>query len=193
MARRIRILPDQLANQIAAGEVVERPASVVKELLENSIDAGASRVTIELRSGGKSEIRVADDGHGMGKEDAMLALDRHATSKIGSVEDLSSVRTLGFRGEALPSIASVSRMVLETAEREGEGTRLMVKGGQLTSVEGCSRRSGTTVSVRSLFFNTPARAKFLRSTGAETRAVSEVVTLLALAHPEVAFTLRSDD
>jgi DNA mismatch repair protein MutL len=193
VARRIRILPDHLANQIAAGEVVERPASVVKELVENAIDAGASRVSVAVRNGGKTEIRVADDGHGMGKEDALLSLDRHATSKISSPEDLAAVRTLGFRGEALPSIASVSRMVIETADREGYGTRLVVKGGQLTGVEACSRRVGTTVSVRSLFFNTPARAKFLRSTAAETRAISEVVTTLALANSDVGFALESND
>ncbi len=193
MARRIRILPDQLANQIAAGEVVERPASVVKELVENALDAGATRITVAVRNGGKTEIRVADDGSGMGREDALLALDRHATSKIASLDDLASVRTLGFRGEALPSIASVSRMVVETADADGAGTRLLVKAGQITTVEGCSRRIGTTISVRSLFFNTPARAKFLRSTAAETRAISEVMTVLALAHPEVAFSLESND
>jgi DNA mismatch repair protein MutL len=193
LPRRIRILADQLANQIAAGEVVERPASVVKELVENALDAGAARITVAVRNGGKTEIRVADDGYGMGREDALLALDRHATSKIESVEDLAAVRTLGFRGEALPSIASVSRMVVETAETDGGGTRLLVKGGLLTTVESCSRRIGTTISVRSLFFNTPARSKFLRSTAAETRAVSEVMTVLALSHPEVAFTLESND
>jgi DNA mismatch repair protein MutL len=192
MARRIRILADHLVNQIAAGEVVERPASVVKELVENALDAGARRVDVSVTNGGKTEIRVADDGHGMGREDAMLALDRHATSKIADVRDLAAIRTLGFRGEALPSIASVSRMVLETAERGGEGTRLVVQGGQITAVEPCARRAGTTVSVRSLFFNVPARAKFLRSAAAEARAVSEVVTTLALAHPEVVFTLESN-
>jgi DNA mismatch repair protein MutL len=193
MSRRIHILPDHLANQIAAGEVVERPGSVVKELVENALDAGATRVTVSVSNGGKTEIRVADDGCGMGREDALMSLDRHATSKIGSADDLAAVRTLGFRGEALPSIASVSRMVIETAERDGDGTRLMVKGGLLTNVEGCSRRVGTTIQVRSLFFNTPVRAKFLRSTAAETRAISEAVTTLALAHPDVGFTLESND
>ncbi|MQA92065.1 MAG: DNA mismatch repair endonuclease MutL [Gemmatimonas sp.] len=193
MPRRIRILPDHLANQIAAGEVVERPSSVVKELVENALDASATRVTIGVKNGGKTELRVADDGVGMGREDALMSLDRHATSKIERTGDLAGVRTLGFRGEALPSIASVSRMVIETAERDGDGCRLLVKAGQLTSVESYSRRVGTTVHVRSLFFNTPARAKFLRSTAAETRAVSEVVTILALAHPEVGFTLESND
>lgn len=193
VARRIHILPDHLANQIAAGEVVERPASVVKELVENALDAGATRIDIEVRNGGKTEIRVSDDGSGMGREDALLSLDRHATSKISGAEDLATVRTLGFRGEALPSIASVSRMAIETAERSGDGTRLLVKGGKITSLETCSRRNGTTVHVRSLFFNTPARAKFLRSTAAETRAIGEVVTVLALANPGVAFTLQSND
>ncbi len=193
MTRRIHILPDQLANQIAAGEVVERPASIVKELVENALDAGATRVSVAIRNGGKTEIRVADDGHGMGREDALLALDRHATSKISDPDDLATVRTLGFRGEALPSIASVSRFSLETAERDGDGTRVLVNGGKVAGVESCARRTGTTVSARSIFFNTPARAKFLRSTPAETRAVTEVVTTLALAHPDVAFTLESND
>ncbi len=193
MPRRVHILPDQLANQIAAGEVVERPASVVKELVENGVDAGARQIVVSIRNGGKTEIRISDDGHGMGREDAMLALDRHATSKIAAPEDLSGVRTLGFRGEALPSIASVSRMTLETAERDGDGTRLLITGGRLTGIETCSRRVGTTVTIRSLFFNTPARAKFLRSTAAETRAISEVITVLALSHLDTAFTLESND
>lgn len=191
MPRRIHILPEKLANQIAAGEVVERPASVVKELVENALDAGATRVEITVRNGGKTEIRVSDDGHGMGKEDALLSVDRHATSKIRSPEDLAAIRTLGFRGEALPSIASVSRFVVETAERDGDGTRVMVTAGQIAGVEECARRRGTSVSVRSLFFNVPARAKFLKSTAAENRAVGDVVTTLALAQPHVAFTLDS--
>ena len=189
MPRRIQILPEKLANQIAAGEVVERPASVVKELVENALDAGATRIEVTVRNGGKTEIRVADDGHGMGREDALLAIDRHATSKIKSPEDLAAIRTLGFRGEALPSIGSVSRLTLETGERDGDGTRVLVTAGQLAAVEECARRRGTTVAVRSLFFNVPARAKFLRSTAAENRAVSEVVTTLALATPQVAFVL----
>jgi len=193
MPRRIHVLPERLANQIAAGEVVERPASVVKELVENALDAGAGRVEISLRNGGKTEIRVSDDGYGMGRDDALLSLDRHATSKIRDPADLAKIRTLGFRGEALPSIASVSRLVLETAEREGDGTRVVVSGGQTQAVEGCARRRGTTVSVRSLFFNVPARAKFLRSAAAESRAISEVATTLALAHPEIAFSLESND
>jgi DNA mismatch repair protein MutL len=192
MPRRIHVLPEKLANQIAAGEVVERPASVVKELVENAIDAGATRVDVTVRNGGKTEIRVADDGHGMGREDALLAVDRHATSKIRNEADLAAIRTLGFRGEALPSIGSVSRMSLETAERDGDGTRVVVTAGAMAAVEACARRTGTTVAVRSLFFNVPARAKFLRSTAAETRAVAEVVTTAALAHPEVAFCLESN-
>jgi DNA mismatch repair protein MutL len=189
MPRRIHILPEKLANQIAAGEVVERPASVVKELLENALDAGADRVEVTVRNGGKTEIRVADDGHGMGREDALLSVDRHATSKLKSEADLAAIRTLGFRGEALPSIGSVSRLIVETAERDGDGTRVLVTAGQMAGVEECARRRGTTVTVRSLFFNVPARAKFLKSTAAENRAVSEVVTTLALASPSVAFTL----
>jgi DNA mismatch repair protein MutL len=155
MPRRIRILPDQLANQIAAGEVVERPASVVKELVENSLDAGATRVSISISNGGKTEIRIADDGHGMGREDALLSIDRHATSKLAEPADLEAIRTLGFRGEALPSIAAVSRMAMETAEREGDGTRVVVSGGRVGSVEPCARRLGTTITIRSLFFNVP--------------------------------------
>jgi DNA mismatch repair protein MutL len=192
MPRRIHVLPEKLANQIAAGEVVERPASVVKELMENALDAGAARVEVMIRNGGKTEIRVSDDGYGMGKDDALMSVDRHATSKVRSEADLAAIRTLGFRGEALPSIASVSRMVLETAERDGDGTRVVVAGGQMAAVEACARRTGTTVAVRSLFFNVPARAKFLRTTAAESRAVAEVVTTLALAHPGVAFALDSN-
>ncbi|HET8653977.1 MAG TPA: DNA mismatch repair endonuclease MutL [Longimicrobiaceae bacterium] len=190
--RRVRILPDRLINQIAAGEVVERPASVVKELVENALDAGATRVDVSVRNGGKTEIRVADDGHGMGRDDALLALDRHATSKIADLEDLAAIHTLGFRGEALPSIGSVSRLSVETADREGAGTRVLVSGGQISDVQSCARRVGTTVTVRSLFFNVPARAKFLRSAAAEARAVSETVTTIALAHPDVTFTLESN-
>jgi len=192
MARRIRILPDSLVNQIAAGEVVERPASVVKELVENALDADATRISIAIRNGGKTEIRVADDGCGMSRDDALLSLDRHATSKLDERDDLTAIRTLGFRGEALPSIASVSRFTMETAESGAEGTRLSVTAGRISDVAACARRRGTTVVVRSLFHNVPARAKFLRSSAAEARAVSEVVTTLALAHPGVAFDLESN-
>jgi DNA mismatch repair protein MutL len=192
MSRRIQILPDNLANQIAAGEVVERPASVVKELVENALDAAATRIEISVQNGGKTEIRVADDGCGLGREDALLALDRHATSKIARAEDLHSIRTLGFRGEALPSIAAVARLTIETAEPGGVGTRVRVDGGRILGVEDCARQSGTTVIVRNLFFNLPARAKFLRSAAAETRAIAEVVTTLALANLSAAFRLESN-
>lgn len=192
MARRIQILPDRVVNQIAAGEVVERPASVVKELAENSLDAGARRVEVAIRNGGKTEIRVADDGHGMGREDALLSLDRHATSKIRDADDLPGVRSLGFRGEALPSIASVSRLTLESSERDAGGTLIRVSGGQVSAVESCARRRGTTITVRSLFYNIPARAKFLKSAAAETRATGEVMTTLALAHPGIALRLESN-
>ncbi len=194
MARRIRILPDAVANQIAAGEVVERPASVVKELVENALDARATRVEIAVERGGKRRIRVSDDGIGMSREDALLSLDRHATSKIQAAGDLKGIRTFGFRGEALPSIAAVSRLSLETRDADDEvGTRVKVNGGGISSVEDFPRQRGTTVDVRNLFFNAPARSKFLKSTAAETRAVSEAVTSLALANPGVAFTLTSDD
>src|SRR5882672_6973491 len=148
MPRRIRILPDVVANRIAAGEVVERPASVLKELLENAIDAGARAIAVEIESGGKTLVRVADDGDGMGREDALLALDRHATSKVRTAEDLVGVATFGFRGEALPSIASVSRFELETSEEEGIGTRISAAGGLVVSVDDIARQRGTTVAVR---------------------------------------------
>lgn len=194
MARTIQILPDAVANQIAAGEVVERPASVVKELVENALDAGARRIEISIRSGGKREIRVADDGHGMGREDALLSLDRHATSKIRLAEDLRGIRSFGFRGEALPSIASVSYLSIETRGRgDAVGMRIRARAGTVTVVEEMSRTPGTTVLVERLFFNTPARAQFLRATGAETRAVQEALFPLALLNPGVAFYLSSDE
>jgi DNA mismatch repair protein MutL len=187
----ITILPDSVANQIAAGEVVERPASVVKELVENALDAGARAVRIELEQGGKTLIQVSDDGSGMNRDDAVLALDRHATSKIATAADLVGVRTFGFRGEALPAIASVSRFLLVTSDGTS-GTAVTVTGGRLEKVEPAVRRPGTTVTVRGLFFNTPARRKFLRSVPAETRAASDAVATLALAHPEVGFELLVD-
>ena len=192
-ARRIAILSDAVANRIAAGEVVDRPASVVKELLENAVDAGARAVAVEIEVGGKSLVRVADDGQGMGRDDALLALDRHATSKIRGVEDLIGIGTFGFRGEALPSIAAVSRFELETRSAdEPLGTRLTATGGALGVVEDRVRQPGTTVTVRALFFNTPARRKFLRSTRSEVRACQEAVTGLALARPGLGLTLLSD-
>ena len=187
------MLTDVVANQIAAGEVVERPGSVVKELVENSLDARASRIEVALVRGGKGEIRVSDDGIGMGREDALLSLERHATSKISSSSDLVSVRTLGFRGEALPSIAAVSRLTLDTREASEEfGTRVVVNGGRIDTVEDSPRQKGTTVEVRNLFFNTSARAKFLKSVSVEVRMVSDILTGLALANPLVTFLLMSD-
>ena len=193
MTRRINVLTDVVANQIAAGEVVERPASIVKELVENSLDARASRVEVSLLRGGKGEIRVSDDGIGMGREDALLSLDRHATSKISSSSDLASVRTFGFRGEALPSIAAVSRLNLDTREADqGVGTQVVVNGGRIDTVEDSARQRGTTVEVRNLFFNAPARAKFLKSVSVEVRIASDVLTGLALANPRVSFSLTSN-
>ena len=191
-ARRIAILPDAVADQIAAGEVVERPASVVKELVENSIDAGARHVRVEIETGGKTLVRVSDDGTGMGRDDAVLALDRHATSKTTSAAELVGIATFGFRGEALPAIASVSRFSLSTADQDGAGVEVTVNGGRMERVEPISRQRGTTVTVRTLFFNTPARRKFLRSTASETRACHEAVLTLALAHPDVGFEFHAD-
>jgi DNA mismatch repair protein MutL len=189
---RIRILSDQVANQIAAGEVVERPASVVKELLENSLDAGATRIRVEVEAGGRKLIRIADNGQGMGRDDALLAFERHATSKLRSSDDLLSIATLGFRGEALPSIASVARVSLETRVAEDEaGTVMEIAGGNLLRVEDAGLPAGTTIAVRDLFFNTPARRKFLRSEQTELGHVAALVTHYALAHPTKHFELHS--
>ena len=189
---KINRLPADLANQIAAGEVVERPASVVKELVENAIDAGARRVHIHVELGGKKQVRVEDDGEGMGPEDARLAIERHATSKIRRAEDLAAILTLGFRGEALPSIASVSHFVLRTRARGlTSGTEIRVNGGAVASVTEIGAAEGTVVEVNDLFYNLPARRKFLKSDGAESAQVSRIVTQLALAYPEVGFTLTS--
>src|SRR5438552_1734875 len=190
---KIAVLPQQVADQIAAGEVVERPASVVKKLVENALDAGARAIRVEIENGGKTLIRVSDDGEGMSRGDAELALARHATSKIRDAADLIGVGTFGFRGEALPAIASVSRFDLETSPDGRSGTRIRVVGGKCEAVEDAVRQHGTTVTVRALFFNTPARRKFLRAQATETRAAAEVLTLLALARPDVAFRLASDD
>ncbi|HEX9611537.1 MAG TPA: DNA mismatch repair endonuclease MutL [Gemmatimonadales bacterium] len=188
----IAVLPPQVADQIAAGEVVERPASVVKELVENALDAGATAVRVEIEDGGKTLVRVADDGTGMAAGDARLALARHATSKIRQAADLIGVPTFGFRGEALPAIASVSRFELETSADGGSATRLRVAGGTVEGVQDTARQRGTTVTVRGLFFNTPARRKFLRAQATEARAVVEAITVLALTRPDVAFHLASD-
>ncbi|MGO8757389.1 MAG: DNA mismatch repair endonuclease MutL [Terracidiphilus sp.] len=189
---RIRILPDQVANQIAAGEVVDRPASVVKELLENALDAGSNRIRVEIEGGGRKLIRVADDGHGMGRDDALLAFERHATSKLRTADDLLSIATLGFRGEALPSIASVARVTLETATGdEPSGTRVEVAGGKILRVDDAALPRGTTIAVVDLFFNTPARRKFLRVESTELAHVTALVTHYALAYPEKQFELVS--
>ena len=193
MTPRIQILPDAVANQIAAGEVVERPASVVKELVENALDAGARGVDVQIERAGKRRIRVADDGHGMVRADALLSLDRHATSKISRADDLRTVRSFGFRGEALPSIAAVSRLSIETRAAEDElGTLVRTTGGRIVGVEDCARQVGTTVDVQGLFFNAPARGKFLKPPAVELRSITEVVTALALAHPGVSFRLVAD-
>jgi DNA mismatch repair protein MutL len=214
---RIRLLSEQVANQIAAGEVIERPASVVKELVENALDAGAARVTVEIQAGGRSLIRVTDDGTGMSRDDALLCLERHATSKIQKAEDLAAIATMGFRGEALPSIASVSRFTLTTRERFGvpsrdrrdgsnapgrvnaelqtepvEGTQIVVNGGKIVEVKAAGSAPGTSVEVRQLFFNLPARRKFMRTEETEAAHIQHCLTLAALSFPEVAFTFQKD-
>jgi DNA mismatch repair protein MutL len=200
---RIRILPDQVANQIAAGEVVDRPASVVKELLENSLDAGAHRIRVEVEAGGRKLIRITDDGQGMNRDDALLAFERHATSKLRTADDLLAIATLGFRGEALPSIASVARVTLETSTGESAppgspetgthplGTKIEIAGGKILSVADAALPRGTALSVADLFFNTPARRKFLRAESTELAHVVALVTHYALVHPEKHFELIS--
>src|SRR5580698_27481 len=192
---RIRLLSEQVANQIAAGEVVERPASVVKELVENSLDAQAKKVTVEIGAGGRSLIRVTDDGFGMSRDDALLSLERHATSKIQRAEDLASIATMGFRGEALPSIASVSRFTLTTRERDEaspEGSQIIVNGGTILEVKAAGSATGTSIEVRQIFYNLPARRKFLRAEETEAAHIQHYLTLAALAFPEVAFTFIKD-
>ena len=190
---KIRVLSDNLANQIAAGEVVERPASVVKELVENSIDAGATRVQIDIELGGRRLMQIADNGEGMSRDDAILAFERHATSKIRTAEDLGSIATLGFRGEALASIASVAKVELLTKiEADEAATRVVIEGGRLIDVKDAARDTGTTITVRDLFFNTPARRKFMRSEATENYHLTSIVTHYALAHPEIAFTLTNN-
>jgi len=198
---RIRLLPEQVANQIAAGEVIERPASIVKELVENSLDAQATRITVEIQAGGRSLVRVTDDGLGMSRDDALLCLERHATSKIQRAEDLAAIATMGFRGEALPSIASVSRFTLTTRERPRggdassppiEGTQVVVNGGKIIEVKAAGSAPGTSVEVRQLFFNLPARRKFLRTEETEAAHIQHYLTLAALAHPQVAFAFVKD-
>ena len=190
---KIRVLPDHVANQIAAGEVVERPASVAKELVENAIDAGSSRIVIDVEAGGRRLLKVSDDGDGMVRDDAVLAFERHATSKIAKSEDLSSISTLGFRGEALASIASVARVELTTkTEAAAAATRVLIEGGKMRDVKDAAHPRGTTIAVRDLFFNVPARRKFLRSEATESFHLTNLVTHYALAHPEIAFTLTNN-
>ena len=191
----IHLLSEKVSNQIAAGEVVERPASVVKELVENSLDAGATRISVEIQAGGRSLIRVTDNGKGMSRDDALLCLERHATSKINYAEDLESISTMGFRGEAIPSIASVSRMTVTTMEQGSssvEATRIQINGGKILQVESAGHAVGTTVEVRSLFFNLPARRKFLRSPENERSHIQHFLTLVALANPKVGFVYVHD-
>ena len=190
---KIRLLPDHVANQIAAGEVVERPASVAKELVENAIDAGATRIVLEVEAGGRRLLKVTDDGEGMVRDDAVLAFERHATSKISKSEDLAAISTLGFRGEALASIASVARVELTTKTDEAAaGTRVVIEGGRMRDVKDAAHPRGTTITIRDLFFNVPARRKFLRSEATEIFHLTNLVTHYALAHPEISFTLTSN-
>ena len=192
---RIKLLPEQVANQIAAGEVIERPASVVKELVENSLDAGAKKILVEIQAGGRSLVRVSDDGTGMSRDDALLCLERHATSKIRRAEDLAAIDTMGFRGEALPSIASVSKFSLVTRERDDaspEGTQVFVTGGTISEVKAAGAAPGTSIEVRQLYFNLPARRKFLRTEETEAAHIQHYLTLAALAFPDVAFTFQKD-
>ncbi|HVF46439.1 MAG TPA: DNA mismatch repair endonuclease MutL, partial [Pyrinomonadaceae bacterium] len=190
---KIKVLPDNLANQIAAGEVVERPASVIKELVENSIDAGAGRLQIDIELGGRRLMRVSDNGEGMTRDDAILAFERHATSKIRTAEDLARIATLGFRGEALASIASVGKVELLTkTEADVTATRVTIEGGRLLDVKDAGRDAGTTTSIRDLFYNTPARRKFMRSEATENYHLTAIVTHYALAHPEIAFAMTNN-
>ncbi|HSU56222.1 MAG TPA: DNA mismatch repair endonuclease MutL, partial [Candidatus Dormibacteraeota bacterium] len=192
---RIRLLPEHVANQIAAGEVVERPASVVKELVENSLDAQATRISVDIQAGGRSLIRVTDDGIGMSRDDALLCLERHATSKIQRAEDLAAIATMGFRGEALPSIASVSRFTLTTRERDSdspEGTQVIINGGKIIDVKAAGAATGSIVEIRQLFFNLPARRKFLRTEETEGAHIQHYLMLAALAYPNVAFSFQKD-
>src|SRR5438477_6054859 len=190
---KIRVLPDHISNLIAAGEVVERPASVAKELVENAIDAGATRIVIDVESGGRRLLKITDDGEGMVRDDAVLAFERHATSKISNAEDLNAIATLGFRGEALASIASVARVELITQRDDASaGTRVVIEGGRMRDVKDAAHPRGTTIGVRDLFFNTPARRKFLRSEATESYHLTNLVTHYALAHPELHFTLTNN-
>ncbi|HVX00011.1 MAG TPA: DNA mismatch repair endonuclease MutL, partial [Candidatus Babeliaceae bacterium] len=189
----IRVLTEETINQIAAGEVIENPASVVKELVENAIDAGAHQISIEVKGGGFQLIRVSDDGCGMNQEDALLCFERHATSKIGGIDDLSSLLSMGFRGEALASIASISRVHLITSLHDGQGTEVEVGAGKVKSVGPASRKKGTTFEIRALFYNVPARKKFQKQAAGAFAEIHKLVITLALAHPEIGFELISNE
>src|SRR5438874_10356510 len=190
---KIRVLPDHITNLIAAGEVVERLASVAKELVENSVDAGGTRIVIDIESGGRRLLKITDDGEGMSRDDAVLAFERHATSKISKAEDLNAIGTLGFRGEALASIAAVARVELVSCtDKAAAATRVVIEGGRMRDVKDAAHPRGTTITVRDLFFNTPARRKFLRSEATETYHLTNLVTHYALAHPEISFTLTNN-
>lgn len=197
MQSKIRVLNDHTINKIAAGEVIENPASVVKELVENSLDAGASTLTIEISQGGRQLIRVSDDGYGMSSDDALLCLERHATSKISAVEDIEELITMGFRGEALPSIASISKFSLLTCQKKEsqaqQGTLVLVEGGRILSCSPAARSAGTTIEVKSLFYNVPVRRKFQKSPTYDTQAILKMISLLALGHSRVQFELISDE
>src|SRR3990167_165136 len=194
VSSKIKILPEQVINQIAAGEVIERPASVVKELVENAIDAGSTRIEVELWDAGKQKILVRDNGSGMTPEEAQLCVERHATSKIKCLDDLFKVKSLGFRGEALPSISSVSKLSLTTKTPNTlEATRLRFEGGKKNKEETLGAPSGTELSVEDLFFNTPARLKFLKSKGTELSHCSEVISQLAMVNPSISFSLKHQD
>jgi DNA mismatch repair protein MutL len=191
---RIRVLPETLSNKIAAGEVIERPASVVKELVENALDAGSTRIIVEVQEGGLSLIQVSDNGTGMRHEDAFLAVERYATSKISTDDDLFAISTLGFRGEALPSIAAVSRFAMITRDPTSDsGAEILVEGGKIKSVSEVGAPHGTMISVKQLFFNTPARKKFLKATSTEMSHIADTVARMALGHPEVQFRLIHND
>ena len=192
MSKKIQVLPNRTINQIAAGEVIENPSSVVKELVENAIDAGATQIQVELSGGGFQLIRIVDNGHGMSQDDAILSFERHATSKISSVEDLETLSTMGFRGEALASIASVAKVTMLTADGTA-GTKVEIVGGNIFHVGPCAMQKGTTIEVRSLFYNVPARKKFQKSAAASTGEISRMITKLSLGYPEIGFTLASQD
>jgi DNA mismatch repair protein MutL len=194
MAAKIQLLEENIINKIAAGEVVERPASVVKELVENAIDAGAARVNVAIRAGGKQSIVVSDDGVGMGREDIGMCVHRHATSKISSASDLFQIDTLGFRGEALASIGAIAHLSIESrSQADEEGARLVVEGGIEREMHGIGRAMGTTITVRNLFFNTPARRKFMRHVDTEARHISQIMIHLAASYPAIGFELQNEE